>query len=507
MKQALRIFRKDVRHLWPQIALVVAVEVAVSGAALGMDGTSPARNVMGVPLVLAVGYLIAALVHEEKAHGNQQYWVTRPISWQAVVAAKALFAIAFLWLPGMAIGFAGLVVFTRSPMEHLPGLLASGFLGLSSFILPVAALAAITSSLVQMVWAVIGTWVGWLVLARLMLHLWTSSQDWGGLEWWRTMAVAAAGLVVFTAIVAFQYARRRTRLARGLMVSAMLASGFIPAISGSHLAFALQQKIMGRRVSDHLVQISFDEARERSQRSGTSVAWVDALRVQLPIRVTGMPAGRALMSEGAKVTIESPNGERSVSSWDARTRLNSDGASRNDNTVLPGDGQYWWDMAAEGVFYGRHSFDHDIRVHATLALTLLSEEEITPLVIRQGMQPVPHDGRCWIALREQYLNATCTWPGRTPARVELRIHQRATDENGTTYEVGPTLRESPPGSYAPFPVSGVWQWVNQSTSLATAPKGILLDAKPTSIELVTRWPEAWFERELDIPKVGDWFRL
>ena len=52
------------------------------------------------------------------------------------------------------------------------------------------------------------------------------------------------------------------------------------------------------------------------------------------------------------------------------------------------------------------------------------------------------------------------------------------------------------GSYGPYPTSGgLWQWSNESDILRLPLDGI---------DLVTRQAVAHFERELDIPALGEW---
>lgn len=112
MKQVLHIFAKDVRHQWLEIlislAFVVALAVTspsrtvamygvVSYSPLGMVGNMPDWLVFIIPL--SWWLLISPLVHEEKLVGDRQFWITRPYEWKKLLAAKALFLAAFIYLP------------------------------------------------------------------------------------------------------------------------------------------------------------------------------------------------------------------------------------------------------------------------------------------------------------------------------------------------------------------------------------------------------------------------
>ena len=102
-------------------------------------------------LPLACWNLIIAVIHEEKLPGDRQYWLTRPYSWKDLLAAKALFVAAFINLP-LFVWHVGAFAAVGVPLgEHLPALLWRQLFFSAFYILPVAALAAITRSLGQLI--------------------------------------------------------------------------------------------------------------------------------------------------------------------------------------------------------------------------------------------------------------------------------------------------------------------------------------------------------------------
>src|SRR5208283_6127454 len=100
MRHALAIFRKDVRHLWPAIAIVLAIELL-----LGWASFSPRAGLAGLrqgpDSIAALGwwYLIVSVIQQEAVPGNRQYWLTRPFSRWDLLAAKLMFILVFLCLP------------------------------------------------------------------------------------------------------------------------------------------------------------------------------------------------------------------------------------------------------------------------------------------------------------------------------------------------------------------------------------------------------------------------
>ena len=98
MTRVLTIFLKDVRHLWPQ----VLVFLAIAALAVVTDPALHTNRFEGLAKILepvACWVLIVAAIHEERLIGHEQYWLTRPYTWKNLVAAKALFLVVFVSLP------------------------------------------------------------------------------------------------------------------------------------------------------------------------------------------------------------------------------------------------------------------------------------------------------------------------------------------------------------------------------------------------------------------------
>jgi hypothetical protein len=149
VRQALHIFRKDIRYLRREIYLVlflVAVFVWTE-----THSSDPWWVEMLLPVT--VGCLIACLIHAEALPGNHQFWITRPYGWKSLVGAKLLFMLVFVNLPismaQMLILFADGFPLGRS----LPGLLWEQVLMILILSLPIAALAAMTAGMVSFIFS------------------------------------------------------------------------------------------------------------------------------------------------------------------------------------------------------------------------------------------------------------------------------------------------------------------------------------------------------------------
>jgi hypothetical protein len=477
--------------------MVLAVYFLGAWATYGpFAGLWTSRNTVGLPTLLAWWYLIAAVIHEEALPGNRQYWLTRPFSRRDLLAAKAIFILVFICLPDFCTEATVLVLRGKSPLGYLPDLLISQLFGLAKVILPAVALASITGGLVEFAWTGLAACAGfYLVLMALALRFLPQSEiDWGGLDWFRATVVAALLLAASAAIVLVQYVRRRTWLSRGILVAALPISVLLTWMPGWHTAFALQCRLTGQPVADTVARIAFDPARDRRTRPTPEWAWGGhrPYGISVPVRVTGIPQGMALYGERATVTIDAPARARWGSGWDSLNAL-----YRPLGTVLPlmpeerllsGDGEYWLYVNLDRSFYNRIG-SGPTHLHARMALTLLSREQISLLTPREGAQAVSNEGFCWITSLGRQPGMACSWPVRSPASFDIRLRSHETN-------LPPTRGVTAVGSYGPYPTSGgLWQWSNKADILRLPLDGI---------DLVTRQAVAHFERELDIPALGEW---
>ncbi len=437
MRPALAIFRKDVRHLWPRIATVLAVELVVGWVFLSPPPELGRVRHLVVDLeVLAWWYLIASAIHEEALPGNRQYWLTRPFYRRDLLAAKLIFILAFACLPLFLGQVASLVLRGVSPLACLPEMLVSQLFFLATVVLPAAALAAITAGLVELVGTALAAWLVSYVLAFMFGSRFRADIDWGGLHWFRPTLVAALTLVAAAAILLLQYSRRRTWLSRGIVVVALVIAAFLTYMPGWHTAFALQSRLSGQQVAATVVRIAFDPARDPRTPTLMPERWTlfrpDVTPVPIPVRVTGIPPGMALYGDRAALTVSAPNGERWRSGWDSLQELvrltgtihayNQDKPvfALTEDRVLAGDGEYWLYLLIDRPFY-RRIRSGPMHLHARVALTLLSPQQTTRLALRDGAQAVSDDGFCLVRWGSRFLRTDCLWPARAPACLHLHL--------------------------------------------------------------------------------------
>src|ERR1017187_1574823 len=298
MTNALHIFRKDVRHLWPHAAacVILMALAAILDPTYASRGQSTAYSLLaGFALPLACWNLIIAAIHEEKLPGDRQYWLTRPYSWKDLLAAKALFVVAFVNLPLFAWHVAAFAAVGIPLGGHLPALLWRQVFFSAFYVLPVAALAAITRSLGQVILTALlavlpVTFLGTFLFARYRINL-------QSMEGMLTAAIAATVTIGVTVILVLQYSRRDTRLSRALagavavaVVLVAFAGGRMSGGARAHLGFSS-------------IQISLDAQSGRHSTVVPSGAR-DVVTLDIPVRVEGIPADVDLIQNQMTVWIE-----------------------------------------------------------------------------------------------------------------------------------------------------------------------------------------------------------
>src|SRR5215469_5778536 len=226
MNQVWNIFRKDVRHLWPEIATSLALLVAFArfdirswyqpDGAMAATGISFFFTTLMLPglinflLPLSWIFLIVRVVQGESLVGNRQFWVTRPYDWKQLLAAKVFFGLAFINFPLFCMGAFLLTRAGFHPTHYIVGLLWMQLMWIVLLFLSVAALASVTNSIAQMLLAVLLIVLDVIGTSALSSII-RKSELYGSIDlWWGLLVMGVA-----VTIILMQYSRRRTTLSRG----------------------------------------------------------------------------------------------------------------------------------------------------------------------------------------------------------------------------------------------------------------------------------------------------
>ncbi len=298
MRQALQIFKKDVRYLKHEIALLLSMAVLLAAMR-----APEFVQVIEFALVGAAAFLIGRLVLAETIPGDRQFWITRPYRWPSLLAAKLLFILAFVNLPVLLAHLCILVADGFPLATSLPGLLWSQVLLFTFVSLPFASLAALSSGMAAFIFAqliVIAAGYGiWDVFVT------TRTGSFGGVSWVRDAVAFLALCAIAIPVLLVQYKKRSTIFSRwfasagiGLAAVAYIAVPFPFALAlDTHLS---KQPSLGSSL-----QIVFD-------RTSDWQYWSRALEpkvlLHIPISVQNIPDGTEFKADALGISLQSPDG-------------------------------------------------------------------------------------------------------------------------------------------------------------------------------------------------------
>jgi hypothetical protein len=248
-------------------------------------------------------FLIAAVVLQERLPGTRQYWLTRPIGWRRLLAAKLLFVAVFV----NAVWFLSdcVILFSlRVPVHPLILLLRQIPLSVLLF-LPAFCLACISSGLGQiamgLIVAVFAFVIDLLVPTIFHTHIDRSARlsitviDFGSeFSYWPWVALTAATLL----IIILQFTRRATFAARLLFLIplfGLIPITFLATVDGGFPA----RPVLARDLTasgENVPSVSFDF---ESARRPAAVSEDAFNGLQFPIRVQNLPPSLYIEGSGS----------------------------------------------------------------------------------------------------------------------------------------------------------------------------------------------------------------
>jgi hypothetical protein len=476
MQQAWHIFLKDVRRLRYELIVILALTAAYAWLQGHWSPLYSARNeklnamaglLRDFLLPVAWWYLASLAVYGEPLPGNRQFWVTKPYRWTSLVGAKLLFIVAFVSFPLL---LADCFILTRQgfhPWATPGGLLWHEVELFAVLLLPMIALACITTSFAQVVLVVLATIVSIMVL-EIVLRPYgnaTIGLSVGG-EWIGGSLVCVVLLSAALAIMILQYRARRTWVSRAIFVAVVLfllyGGRFLPWRS----TFALQSRLLRSRIDTSSITAVF--APGGSPPPPQLRTRQDAVCVSLPIRLDGVPSGTTAVVDVMWAELIPANGK--------------------PLETLVFFGESLPDTVWHGTVIERSVFERwkstTVRLHFTIHLTVLGNPHTEHMPLAGGPHRVPGVGLCQFDPRPPDRSAiSCRAPFRQPAYVLAQFDKYYKD----------VPREQQRTDYSPYPAEfGISPISDYSWSVPTG---------ATTQTFTTMKPLAHIRRELDIPKV------
>jgi hypothetical protein len=388
MRQVSHIFRKDVRHLWPEVSMALAAVAGFTYIAArqaqtlsdsqASQGIAPPLLTMLVPLVW--WGLIARLIYGEPLAGDQPFWVTRPYARRNLIAAKAFFILVFVNLPKFVADVFILHAYGFPLSQQLGGLIWTQVILTTVFVLPAIALCTVTAGFAQLIATVFLlalTVTGWNMIAPYM----GAGVDWLAFEWVRADCVGALIALAALAIIVRQYWYRDTVRSRLLAGGATLSVFVVLLLLPWRLAFSIQSRVTSTPIDSSAIRIEFDPTISWAAR--TPLCRDKNVEIEVPLRITGIPAGMKVAPEGLLAAIESPGGDVWRTGGQPRGHIRSTG----DISSLY--------ASIDSASYDRLK-NQPVRIRGSVFLTLYGNPRRAVLPIRDQpvFSPTPGVGLC-----------------------------------------------------------------------------------------------------------------
>jgi hypothetical protein len=440
MRQVLTIFRKDVRCHWPRLAgaLMLTALIGIADVPAGYEFLVDLVNTVWACWWI---YLAASLIQQERLPGDCQYWLTRPYDWRCLLAAKGLFVLVFAALPLVAVKGGVLWLYGVSPFRHASAVLTAPVLFTGTVALVAGALAAITETLAQFLWALLA-----LVVAEgiAIASGPNYTGDWGVAGWIRTAAVCLVIAAAGGAVLLLQYRMRRTFLSRTILFGASVFIAAAPFGNAWHIAWRLEERLdSGAAPGEPSFAISFDPSPRPRLKYGDAPlgAVYGEEGLYLPIRISGIPASSAVVSQRVAMTVETGNGTRWSSGWRPTGALVV-ADPQADPRFLQSDGAAWQFLDMDRAVYQAIQ-DEPVRGRVSVALLLLTSAGTGTVHGSGTTAHLPLDGICDVrplplpplspAVRGasglHNFAVLCSWPRPGPERVYLRSVSASGEED------------------------------------------------------------------------------
>ena len=278
----LHILRKDVRRLWPAIAvsLIVLGSLAWHDRNRSDQMVGEIESYLNMLVPLGWACLLALVVEQEPIPGERQFWITRPYRRSELLLEKLAFAALFVHLPSFLADCYILQSRGFPPLAYAGELLTKQLVLAGALTLPAMALASLVRSFSHFVLELVG-----LAAAVVLLGVayWVPQADWEVFETVRREAVMLVAALASATVLTFQYLGRRVMLSRGIAIAggmaiAVLVCLFVPQ---SALAIRSSMKPAGAALSIGV-----------APASGTgSGGWASRYILFIPVQLSGVPAG------------------------------------------------------------------------------------------------------------------------------------------------------------------------------------------------------------------------
>jgi hypothetical protein len=421
MRLVLHIFIKDARRFWWEIAVILGLLAGVARMDATRIGFTPGAMEGWLNLILPAvwAYLIALVIHDEALVGDCQFWLTRPYSWPALLAAKALFVLVFIHLFSVAADMAIVAARGFEPLAYLPQLLLKQLVLAAALTVPAAALAVVTRNLPQFIFAAVAiATVGLFSLARI-----EPPSPWVLVDEARramALSVLASG---GAAIVLLQYAHRWTAPLRALGLTAILLAGTLFTYLPHSYSASVGCRSSQKPADGHTLSILLTPRNEPGPYAGFPR---NIEQIRIPVVVSGISEDTTVEFDQLTFAIIGPGGKR----WEATESHERWGADTINGWlwVERPNGEGW-----QSLILGRSVYERikglKVSLVSEVAARLYREEKPIWMPAVSGGRNVKGLGYCSSVVNadrgEEILGVSCESPADIAPLVRVRLEDPA----------------------------------------------------------------------------------
>ena len=443
------IFQKDCRQVWRLAAIVAFAHMANAALRLVLGPFNQPRGLVtfaelfSVATLLGMCALIVAAVQEDVVPGASQDWLIRPIRRRDLLAAKLLFVVVVAQGPALLADIVHGIVAGLGLGDSVSAALSRSAVMVLVFDMPVLGLAAISSTLVQVMGTVIGIWLAVMVgvFAGILARggappaFANSGIQWMTPAYWSVLACSAAAV-----IIPLQYFRRATKESRRIVVGAVLLAPVL-SVSAWTSAFAVQQQLSPHAPFAESIRLAFaaDTSAVSSIPAGTNTR-----TLLVPLLVSGLPADTVLLNDRAEIHLVASDGATLY-----RGKTTPTLGYGNDFVVRTTDGgevRTRQQIVLPEQVYARLR-NQSVRMEIDYSLTLLERSGAATIPARDGDQRMAAFGRCRSRIDDDgdEIELGCLRSGPAPTCVSATLESvRGGPRNPTHWSCDP--------DYSPFQV-------------------------------------------------------
>jgi hypothetical protein len=386
MSQILHIFRKDVRHHWPEILLSLALLIyfTIEQPRAWTHQTYDSRFLTGLVnylpafMILSWGFLILRLVQGESLVGDRLFWITRPYEWHKLFGAKFLSIALFVHLPLFVCQLILLKLASFPVLSSVPGLLYVHLLFAMAIVLPFFTLGSITSGIGQASLALLVVFlllIGFAGLATVVILEADLSSETDALDGLLYLGACLTAIFV-------QFIYRKALLAR-LVVTAFVFLVLLILVLTPYAKLISRDFPLATPSHPLPLHLSLDRSLSFSHREGRRTnSFGDELSLEIPFQIADLGEKTIAQIRAIKLELEFPDGKHWTSHW-----------IRLYESVSFGRTRVWPSIGMKKAVFERYK-DSPVKAHVSFGFNVYQTGSSTKIIVGDDRLSIPGGARC-----------------------------------------------------------------------------------------------------------------